>query len=50
LYMSGYSEDITGSRDSGEMTNFVPKPFTPAFLARKVRQTLDLKTTPASSS
>jgi PAS domain S-box-containing protein len=50
LYMSGYSEDITGSRDSGEMTNFVPKPFTPAFLARKVRQTLDSKTTPASSS
>ena len=51
LYMSGYSEDVTGSRDSGgEIPNFVRKPFTPAFLARKVRQTLDSKTAPASSA
>jgi CheY-like chemotaxis protein len=42
LYMSGYAEDAVarqGRIDPGAA--FVPKPFTPADLARKVRETLD---------
>jgi len=42
--MSGYSEDAIGRRSSeNETVNFVFKPFTPDFLARKVRQVLDSK-------
>jgi PAS domain S-box-containing protein len=50
LYMSGYSEDeIGGGASAGDFGNLLRKPFTPAFLARKVRQALDSKTAPAGT-
>lgn len=42
LYMSGYSEEAIGSQASeSEKVKFVRKPFTPGYLARKVREVLD---------
>jgi DNA-binding NtrC family response regulator len=50
LYMSGYSEDAIGTHASeSENGNFVRKPFTPDFLARKVRQALDSKAVSAKA-
>lgn len=44
IYMSGHSEDIIESHAAGlDAVNFIRKPFTPDFLARKVRQVLDHK-------
>jgi FixJ family two-component response regulator len=41
LFMSGYA-DLPGSGDALQgATNFLAKPFTPAALAQKVRDTLD---------
>jgi two-component system cell cycle sensor histidine kinase/response regulator CckA len=43
LYMSGYTDDAVirhGAFGSG--TAFLQKPFTPAALAQRVRETLDL--------
>jgi CheY-like chemotaxis protein len=46
LYMSGYSKDAIESHAADrEAANFVGKPFTPDFLAGKVRQVLDSKVT-----
>jgi two-component system, cell cycle sensor histidine kinase and response regulator CckA len=42
LYMSGYTDDTMvrhGIEDAG--TNFLPKPFSPVLLAKKVREVLD---------
>jgi PAS domain S-box-containing protein len=42
LYMSGYIEDaIAGHGADDPRTRFLPKPFTPEALVRKVRETLD---------
>jgi FixJ family two-component response regulator len=42
LYMSGYSEVMIENQAArGDEDNFIRKPFTPDFLARKVRQVLD---------
>ena len=47
LYVSGYSEEAIESHASGlETLNFIRKPFTPDFLARRVRQVLDHKESP----
>jgi PAS domain S-box-containing protein len=42
LYMSGYPDDEgLGLDRHGPMVHFLPKPFTPESLARKVRETID---------
>jgi PAS domain S-box-containing protein len=41
VYMSGYTDDVTGPHGVLESGAFIPKPFTPTVLARKVRQVLD---------
>ncbi len=42
LYMSGYTDEaIVHPGILGEVATFLPKPFTPADLARKVREALD---------
>jgi PAS domain S-box-containing protein len=44
LYMSGYSEEAIESHTAGvEAVNVIRKPFTPDFLARRVRQALDVQ-------
>jgi PAS domain S-box-containing protein len=44
LYMSGYAEDtFQGITDLSPESNFLQKPFTPASLARKVRDVLDAR-------
>jgi two-component system cell cycle sensor histidine kinase/response regulator CckA len=44
LFTSGYTEDATSGDGVLETTaEFLPKPYTPATLARKVRQILDDK-------
>lgn len=50
IYTSGYSAEIAGKQISlQEGVNFLPKPFTPADLARVVRKSLDESPGPASS-
>jgi PAS domain S-box-containing protein len=47
LFMSGYSEDAIDNQPAGrDRVNFVPKPFTPIVLVRKVRQVLDARSIP----
>jgi two-component system, cell cycle sensor histidine kinase and response regulator CckA len=41
LYVSGYSDDVLGGWPEGTGTSFLEKPFTPADLARRVRQIID---------
>jgi len=42
LYMSGYTENAIAIRDDGDpRMAFLPKPFTPESLLRKVRETID---------
>ncbi len=42
LLMSGYTADVVGGEaEPGEVLQFIEKPFTPAALARKVREVLD---------
>ncbi|MAF53280.1 MAG: hypothetical protein CL694_09770 [Chloroflexi bacterium] len=42
LFMSGYPDDMTIAHGvSGKSIPFLAKPFTPAIIARKVRETLD---------
>ena len=42
LYTSGYADDAFGQRGIlDRSTNFIQKPYTPAALARKVRDVLD---------
>ena len=45
LFMSAYTDDRTGTAALGVDAPFIPKPFTPASLIRKVRKVLD---TPSS--
>jgi CheY-like chemotaxis protein len=42
LFMSGYTDaSVSGPGEFEEGSNFIQKPFTPAALARKVREVLD---------
>jgi CheY-like chemotaxis protein len=41
LFLSGYTEEGLGRGGMESATAFLPKPFTPAVLARKVRELLD---------
>ena len=45
LFMSAYTDDRTGAAALGTDAPFIPKPFTPDSLIRKVREVLD---TPSS--
>jgi len=50
LFASGYADDATaqlGALDPG--VGFLPKPFSPASLSRKVRELLDAPSAPATT-
>ena len=50
MFMSGHTQDVVLKEGVEKGTAFLQKPFTPAGLAKKVRETLDAKARPAGLS